>query len=77
MVCSQVEKYCTVTHTHTHAHTHTHTHSQTEFGAVSVGVKGFNKETDQLTSFSWASKLLQTVTAATKLNDACCLEEKL
>ena len=59
------------------SHTHTHTHSQTEFGAVSVGVKGFNKEADQLTFFSWAPKLLQTVTAATKLKDACCLEEKL
>jgi len=27
--------------------------------------------------FSWASKSLQTVTAATKLKDACSLEEKL
>ena len=27
--------------------------------------------------FSWASKSLHTVTAATKLKDACSLEEKL
>ena len=29
------------------------------------------------TSFSWAPKSLQTVTAAMKLKDACSLEEKL
>ena len=29
------------------------------------------------TLFSWAPKLLQMVTAATKLKDACSLEEKL
>ena len=29
------------------------------------------------TSFSWASKSLQVVTAAMKLKDACSLEEKL
>ena len=29
------------------------------------------------TSFSWALKSLQTVTAALKLKDACSLEEKL
>ena len=29
------------------------------------------------TLFSWASKSLQTVTAAMKLKDACSLEEKL
>ena len=29
------------------------------------------------TSFSWAPKSLQMGTAATKLKDACCLEEKL
>ena len=28
-------------------------------------------------SFSWAPKSPQTVNAATKLKDACCLEEKL
>ena len=28
-------------------------------------------------SFSWAPKALQTVTAATKIKDACSLEEKL
>ena len=27
--------------------------------------------------FSWAPKSLQMVSAATKLKDACCLEEKL
>ena len=29
------------------------------------------------TLFSWAPKLLQVVTVAMKLKDACCLEEKL
>ena len=29
------------------------------------------------TLFSWAPKLLQMVTAAMKLKDTCCLEEKL
>ena len=56
--------------------THIHTCTHTELGAVSVGVKGFDKARAQLTSFS-PPKSLQTVTVATKLKDACFLEGKL
>ena len=35
------------------------------------------KTMETVTDFSWAPKSLQVVTAATKLKDACSLEEKL
>ena len=40
-------------------------------------IDGGKIETLRETLFSWAPKLLQMVTAAMKLKDAYCLEEKL
>ena len=40
-------------------------------------IDGEKVETVTLFFFSWAPKSLWTVTAATKLKDACSLEEKL
>ena len=46
--------------------------------APSLHGKQMGKQWKQChTSFSWAPKSLQMVTAAMKLNDACSLEEKL
>ena len=39
-------------------------------------IEGEKVETAQIL-FSWAPKSLRMVTAAMKLKDACCLEEKL
>ena len=43
---------------------------------ISWQIEGEKVETWQIL-FSWAPKLLQMVTAATKLKDTCSLEEKL
>ena len=40
-------------------------------------IDGETMETVKQTSFSWAPKSLQMVTAAMKFKDACSLEEKL
>ena len=50
--------------------------SHTAYGPItSWQIDGETMETETL--FSWAPKLLQMVTVAMKLKDACSLEEKL
>ena len=44
---------------------------------ISWQIDGETMETVKQTSFSWAPKSLQMVTAAMKFKDACSLEEKL
>ena len=48
-----------------------------EAGALLPPAEKTLKAAPNQTSFSWAPKSLQMVTAALKLKDACSLEEKL